>query len=191
MMVGRSTVHATPSFVHASIRCCSASATCRTLSSSAASSEFILVMMLVDVNATTRVRDGVTRCGSAPASKPTWAVQYRVETGGHASLSGVARSACSQSTFCSARRVRDTATGFSPASTSRSTIWPPTIPLAPMTMLLILPTRQALFPFGPFVNLRVGEELLAAPAAQANARPCKLCAALAPVGDVQYKRPPA
>src|ERR1700682_1086616 len=189
MMVGRSTVHATPSFVHASIRCCSASAHCRTLSRSAASSEFILVMMLVDVNATTRVRDGVTRCGSAPASKPTWAVQYRVETGGHASLSGVARSACSQSTFCSARRVRDTATGFSPATTSRSTIWPPTIPLAPMTMLLILPTRQALL--RPFVNTRVGEELLAGHAAQANARLCKLCAALAPGWDVQYKRPPA
>ena len=128
--------------------------------------------MLVEVNATTRFRDGVTRCGSAPANKPTWAVQYRVETGGHTSLSGVARSACSQATFCSARRVRDTATGFSPACTSRSTICPPTIPLAPMTMLPILPTRQAQFQFGPFVNTRVGEELLAALAAQANARPC-------------------
>src|SRR4051812_47773756 len=89
--------------------------------------------MLVEVNATTRLRAGVYILGSASASKPISTVQYRQSTAGHVSKSGALKSPLIHSTPGLLHDVLDNATGRIPDCTSLSKMYPPTIPVAPQT----------------------------------------------------------
>lgn len=97
-MVGRRIVQPMPCCSQPAISRYPPSADRRGYSRSAAISESILMMMLVEVNTTTRFNAVQSRCSNTSASRPTSAVQYSVSQAAISNASGAPRSSSIQST---------------------------------------------------------------------------------------------